>query len=201
LAGRAPHLGPLPAGGEREGPAQREGEGRQATGPESQLRSRLGLPLGHPAVLLGTWFGAGLLPLAPGTWGSLAALPFAWAIESLLGAAGLAFAAAVVFTLGWWATAIVAKESGLNDPGAIVIDEVAAQWLVLSAAPLDPLAYALGFLLFRIFDIWKPWPVGWADRRLHGGLGIMLDDVLAAVYAALALSALLAVGGAFGVRT
>jgi len=89
----------------------------------------------------------------------------------------------------------------LTDPGAIVIDEVAAQWLVLLPVPLDPLSYAVAFLLFRLFDIWKPWPVGWLDRRVHGGLGIMLDDLLAAVYAVLVFSILLVTGGAFGVRS
>jgi phosphatidylglycerophosphatase A len=68
-------------------------------------------------------------------------------------------------------------------------------------APLNPFAYALAFVLFRIFDIWKPWPVRWADRHIHGGLGIMLDDVLAAIYAAVALLVLLATAGAFGVRS
>jgi phosphatidylglycerophosphatase A len=82
-----------------------------------------------------------------------------------------------------------------------VIDEVAGQWLVLVAVPLDPLAYALALLLFRIFDIWKPWPVRWADRHVKGGLGIMLDDLLAAVYAVLVLSVLLAIGGVSGVRS
>ncbi len=159
-----------------------------------------GLRLWHPAVVLATWFGAGLLPAAPGTWGSLAALPFAWAIRALWGTVGLAIAAATVFIAGWWAAGAVATASGTKDPGAIVIDEVAAQWLVLLAVPLDPLAYALALLLFRIFDIWKPWPVCWADRHIAGGLGIMLDDLMAAVYAVLVLSALLAIGGAFGVR-
>jgi phosphatidylglycerophosphatase A len=160
------------------------------------------VPLWHPALLLGTWFGAGLLPLMPGSWGSLAALPCAWAIRGLCGVAGLAIAAAIVFAAGCWAAGTIAKASGVKDPGAIVIDEVAAQWLVLLPAPLDPLSYAAGFLLFRIFDIWKPWPVEWADRRIHGGLGIMLDDLLAAVYAVLALSIiLLTSGGVFVVRS
>jgi len=145
--------------------------------------------------LLGTWFGIGLLPVMPGTWGSLAALPCAWAICRLWGAAGLAIAAAIVFAAGCWAAGTIAKASGAKDPGAIVIDEVAAQWLVLLPAPLDPLSYAAGFLLFRIFYIWKPWPVEWADRRVHGGLGMMLDDLLAAVYAVLALSIILLTGG------
>ena len=93
------------------------------------------------------------------------------------------------------------KTSGVKDHGAIVIDEVAAQWLVLLPAPLEPLSYAAAFLLFRIFDIWKPWPVELADRRLDGGLGIMLDDLLAAAYAVLVFVALLAIAGACGVRS
>jgi phosphatidylglycerophosphatase A len=164
-------------------------------------KARLGLPLRHPAALLATWFGVGLIPIAPGTWGSLAALPFAWAIRSLWGATGLAIAIVIVFFAGWWAVAIVAKTSSVKDPGAVVIDEVAGQWLVLLTAPSDPLAWVLAFLLFRIFDIWKPWPVRWADRDITGGHGVMLDDLLAAVYAALVLWVLLAIGGVFGVRS
>jgi phosphatidylglycerophosphatase A len=137
----------------------------------------------------------------PGSWASLAALPCAWAIGSAWGVAGLAIAAGIAFFVGWWAAAKVAKASAVDDPGVIVIDEVAAQWLVLLSSPLDPLAYALAFLLFRVFDVWKPWPVRWAEQQVHGGLGIMLDDLLAAVYALLALSVLLAIGGAFGVRS
>jgi phosphatidylglycerophosphatase A len=137
----------------------------------------------------------------PGTWASLVALPCAWAICGLCGKVGLAAATVIVVAAGCWAAAEMAKASATKDPGAIVIDEVAGQWLVLLAAALDPLSYALAFLLFRIFDIWKPWPVSWVDRRLTGGLGIMLDDLLAAVYAVLALSVLLAVGGMIGVRS
>lgn len=136
----------------------------------------------------------------PGSWGSLAALPCAWVIRSAWGAPGLATATGIALAVGWWAAATVARASSDKDLGAIVIDEVAAQWLVLLSAPLDPLCYALAFFLFRIFDIWKPWPVRWADRHIHGGFGIMLDDLLAAVYAVAALSVLLTIGGAFGVR-
>jgi phosphatidylglycerophosphatase A len=78
---------------------------------------------------------------------------------------------------------------------------VAAQWVVLLPAPLDPVSYAAAFLLFRIFDIWKPWPVGLADRRVPGGLGIMLDDLLVAVYAVLVFLVALVVGGALGVQS
>jgi phosphatidylglycerophosphatase A len=153
------------------------------------------------ATLIATWFGVGLIPIAPGTWGSLVALPFAWAITRVWGATGLAIAVAIVFFIGWWAAATVTKASGIKDPDFLVIDEVAGQWLVLLAAPRDPLAWLLAFLLFRIFDIWKPWPVSWADRDIAGGLGVMLDDLLAAVYAALVLSVLLVIGGVFGVRS
>lgn len=150
--------------------------------------------------MLGTWFGAGLLPVMPGTWGSLAALPCAWAIRSLSGVSGLAITAMIVFAVGCWAAGALAKTSGVKDPGAIVIDEVAAQWVALLPAPLDPLSYAAAFLLFRTFDIWKPWPIGLADRRVAGGLGIMLDDLLAAVYAVLVFLVALTIAGAFGVR-
>jgi phosphatidylglycerophosphatase A len=165
------------------------------------VRSRLGVPLWHPAVVLATWFGVGLLPVMPGTWASLTALPCAWAIRSLWGETELAAAVVIIFAAGCWAAAKIAKASTDKDPHTVVIDEVAGQCLVLLLSPLDPLSYSVGFLLFRIFDIWKPWPVRWADRHVPGGLGIMLDDLLAAVYAALVLSIVLAVGGAIGVRT
>jgi phosphatidylglycerophosphatase A len=169
-------------------------------GAKKQQRAQpapLGLPLRHPAALVATWFGTGLLPWMPGTWGSLAALPFAWAIRSYGGAAGLAIAALLAFLIGWWAAARIAAASGKTDPGFIVIDEVAAQWLVLVAAPLDPRAYAAAFLLFRLFDITKPRPIDRVERRVAGGLGIMLDDVVAALYALI----ILAIGeGVLGVR-
>ena len=160
----------------------------------------VGLPFWHPAVLLATGFGIGFLPISPGSWASLLALPIAWTIVWLSGVAGLAVATGLAFALGWWAAATVAKASSTKDPAVIVIDEVAGQWLVLLRPPLDPLAYVLAFLLFRILDIWKPWPVRWADREVRGGLGIMLDDLLAAVYAVVLLWGLMSIGGASGVR-
>ncbi len=139
--------------------------------------------------LVATWFGAGLLPRAPGTWGSLAALPCAWLIVRAGGWPLLALGTALVFALGAWAADQEAKLTGIQDPGSIVVDEVAGQWLTLLAAPLDPLAYGIGFVLFRVADIAKPWPVSWADRKIKGGFGIMLDDVLAAAYAVLVMLA------------
>ncbi|MEK9725410.1 MAG: phosphatidylglycerophosphatase A [Rhodospirillaceae bacterium] len=142
-------------------------------------------------ILLATWFGSGWLPVAPGTWGSLAALPCAWIIVQAGGVPALAAATVLVTAVGWWAAEAYVRELGGDDPGPVVIDEVAGQWLTLLvvAAP-DPLRYGIGFALFRLADIVKPWPASWADKRLHGGLGIMLDDVFAGVYAAAALWAI-----------
>ena len=143
-----------------------------------------------PSSLLATWFGAGLLPWAPGTWGSLAAVPCGVALFWLSGPFGLLLAAAAVFVVGLWAAQAYEKVAGVKDPGAIVIDEVAGQWIALIPAGLNPLAVALAFLLFRLFDVAKPWPVNWADRRLKGAFGIMADDIIAGLYAAAVLSGL-----------
>ena len=145
--------------------------------------------LRRPSGVIATWFGAGLLPRAPGTWGSLAALPFAWVIAHAGGWPALAVATVLVCALGVWAADREAQRTGAQDPGSIVVDEVAGQWLTLLFAPLDPLSYALGFVLFRIADITKPWPASWADRKIKGGIGIMLDDLLAAAYALLVMLA------------
>jgi phosphatidylglycerophosphatase A len=139
------------------------------------------------ATWLATWFGAGLLPFAPGTWGSLAALPFAWGLMWLGGPWLLLLAAALVFALGLWAADGYMQAVGVHDPSAVVIDEIVGQWLTLLVAALNPLAYLLGFLLFRIVDVIKPWPVSWLDRRVGGAFGVMIDDVGAAVYAGLLL--------------
>lgn len=147
-----------------------------------------------PATLIATWFGCGRLPGMPGTWGSLAALVCAWPLIVWGGAIGLPFATAVVFALGWWAAGRYEIELGRKDPGEVVVDEVAGQWIALLPLVLRPwpdetlfVAAAGSFVLFRLFDIWKPWPIGSLDRKLSGGLGIMLDDVLAGFYAALCL--------------
>ncbi|HML10441.1 MAG TPA: phosphatidylglycerophosphatase A [Stellaceae bacterium] len=132
---------------------------------------------------MATGFGIGLLPKAPGTWASLAALPLGWLLQWRFGVPGLLVAAAIALAAGWWASARVAQASGIFDPGFVIIDEIAAQLLVLAGAPLDWRFYLAAFLLFRLFDIWKPFPVNWLDRNVKGGFGIMLDDVAAAIYA------------------
>lgn len=163
-------------------PSSEPAEGPQVEGP---------LAFFHPATLIATWFGSGLLPKIPGTWGSLAALPFAVALAWLGGPWLLAVSAVAVFLIGIWASDLYARRLGRDDPGSVVVDEVAGQWLTLVPVALAFEYYLPGFLLFRLFDILKPWPVNLADRKLKGGFGIMADDVLAAVYAAAALSLLI----------
>ena len=148
-------------------------------------QAHLGQSFWNPATLLATWFGVGLIPKAPGTWGSLTALPCAWAIHWAAGPIGLAGATLGLFAIGVWATGVFAARRGTPDPPTAVIDEVVGQWLVLILVPRDQGFYILGFGLFRLADVVKPWPVSWADRRVKGGFGIMLDDVLAGVYAGL----------------
>ncbi|KAB7739352.1 phosphatidylglycerophosphatase A [Parvibaculum sedimenti] len=146
-----------------------------------------GLRFADPVALIATWFGSGLMPKAPGTWGSLAALPPALFLAWLGGPLALIIGAALAFVIGIPAASRYAAAKGTEDPSEVVIDEVAAQWLVLAALPLAPVAWGAGFLLFRFFDVVKPWPVSLADARLKGGPGIMLDDIVAAVYAILAI--------------
>ena len=146
------------------------------------------------AWMVATFFGAGRLRPGPGTWGSAAAALiwyFAGRAAHLNGwtLAVVTVAAAVVVTLiGIPAASIVERESGRTDPGFVVIDEVAGQWLVLAAAPLDWGHALVGFALFRIFDIVKPRPARQLER-LHGGTGIMLDDLAAGIYGALVMLA------------
>jgi phosphatidylglycerophosphatase A len=141
----------------------------------------------EPAVLLATWFGSGLLPIAPGSWASLVALPFAALFVWLGGPILVILAGALVFVVGIWAADAYMAAAGVHDPPAIVIDEVVGQWLTLALVPPDPVVYALGFLLFRIIDVLKLWPANFVDRVVTGGFGVMLDDVVAAVYAGGAL--------------
>ncbi|NKB27589.1 MAG: phosphatidylglycerophosphatase A [Rhodobacteraceae bacterium] len=145
------------------------------------------------------FFGAGLLRPAPGTWGTAAALPVGWVIHGLFGFPGLVIATLLAFGLGWWATAVETRGKDDHDPSEIVIDEVVGLWIALiplSAglwhAGADPWLFPWpgwvgAFVLFRLFDIWKPWLIGWADRR-GDALGVMLDDVIAGVFAAIILA-------------
>tara|TARA_R110002110_G_scaffold119106_5_gene293424 strand:- start:1368 stop:1859 length:492 start_codon:yes stop_codon:yes gene_type:complete len=146
-----------------------------------------GLSFWHPAAFLATWGGSGLLPRAPGTWGSLFTLPFAWFIADRWGSEALFIAAVAAFFAGLWASAQYLKHSTSKDPGAIVIDETAGQFLALALVPAELWWYAAGFILFRLADIFKPWPASWADRSLKGALGVMTDDIFAGLYALVVL--------------
>ena len=142
------------------------------------------------SLFVATGLGRGYSPGAPGPAGSLVGLLLFLPLARLDWRLQLAAAAAVVL-VGTLAADRVARRLGVPDPGLVVVDEVAGQWITLLALPLNPLTAALGFLLFRVMDIFKPWPARDLER-LHGGLGIMADDVAAGIYAHLVLRAGLA---------
>lgn len=159
--------------------------------------------------LIATLFLIGRLRPAPGTWGSLAAIPLAWVLHGLGGFPALAAATLLAFGLGWWATTAELALTDDPDPSWIVIDELVGQWLALWPLSLglwlagrEPWLFPYpgwvgAFLMFRLFDIWKPGPVGWADRQ-GGALGVMLDDVIAGLFAALVVALAAAIShGAF----
>ena len=155
--------------------------------------------------IITSFFGAGWLPKFPGTWGSLSALPFALVFHAMGGWTWIAAGTLIAFLVGWWATSVQTAGSDNHDPSEIVIDEVAGQWLALL-----PLSYVLdstgsnlfilpwpgvlaAFVLFRLFDIIKPWPVSWADNQ-NTPLGVMLDDIIAGLIAGIGA---VMIGGVF----
>jgi len=158
---------------------------------------RVKIPAGRvlrcPVCLLAFGFGSGLAPKAPGTFGTLAALPLWLAAASLPLPAYLAVTA-LMFLAGVWLCGRCEEILGIQDHSGIVWDEFVGLFIALAAAPVSWGAVAAGFLLFRLFDVLKPWPIAWLDRRVHGGLGIMLDDAVAGVFAWVCLFALLRFG-------
>jgi phosphatidylglycerophosphatase A len=137
------------------------------------------------ALVLATWFGCGYSPVAPGTAGAAAAVLISWWFG--WGTVPNLIAGAVAGIAGTWAATVEARSSGRKDPGHIVIDEVAGQWITLAgAAVFSWRGLLLGFLLFRLFDIWKPAPVRQLES-LPEGTGIMADDLMAGVYGAVVL--------------
>ena len=138
--------------------------------------------LKDPGHCLALGFGSGLAPRAPGTFGSLLGIPLYFAIAGFPLPLQLALLAGL-FALGVPICARTAKALGVHDHPAIVWDEVVAMALTLLASDGSPAGIAAGFALFRLFDIWKPWPIRWFDRNVHGGFGVMLDDLVAAVLA------------------
>jgi len=158
------------------------------------IRPTVAFLLAHPAHFIALGFGAGLSPKAPGTAGTLWAWLAFLVMQLWLSPTQLAAAVALSIPLGWWASTVTARHMRVRDPGQIVWDEVAAFWIVLwLVLPAGLLAQAIAFGLFRFFDAVKPGPVGWADALFHrvdivhdrrawhkAGLGIMLDDLVAA---------------------
>lgn len=138
--------------------------------------------LATPVGFLAFGFGSGLSPRAPGTVGSLAALPFALLIVQLPLWTGLAVILTAFF-VGIYLCGVTGRALGVHDHGGMVWDEFVGLWLVLVFIPFHWAWWLAAFVLFRLFDILKPWPIRWLDRRVEGGLGVMIDDALAAVYA------------------
>jgi phosphatidylglycerophosphatase A len=160
------------------------------------MRSKAGVPTSGGtaptsvcATAISTWFGCGYSPVAPGTVGALAGLGIAILIEHFAGWNPLWFAplALVTSAPAIWAAGETARRTGIDDPQFVVVDEVVGQWLALAGArTLSWKSWLAAFLLFRLFDIWKPFPVRQLES-LHGGAGIVADDLMAGLYAALVL--------------
>ena len=145
---------------------------------------------GKLALALASWFYAGLMPGAPGTFGTLMAVPLILALNHL-GEFYEGLALLLLIPTAIWASSLSERHLGRNDPPEVVIDEVAGFLLTLFLLPLSWLTLSLGFVLFRFFDIAKPFPIRWLEKRVRGGTGIVLDDLLAGVYANLSLRFLL----------
>ncbi|MCL2917643.1 phosphatidylglycerophosphatase A family protein [Shewanella litorisediminis] len=147
---------------------------------QDEALSRLSLK--NPWHFLALGFGSGLAKKAPGTFGTLAAIPL-YLLLSPLPLAWYLLATAIAVVAGVYICDRASKDMGVHDHGAIVWDEVAGLLITMIAAPTGVVWLVAGFVLFRIFDILKPWPIRVLDARVHGGLGIMADDVLAGVFA------------------
>lgn len=146
----------------------------------------------HPIHFIAFGFGSGLLPKTPGTWGTIAAIPIYLLIAHYpLWLYALCTLLLIVFAI--YACDITARDMGVHDHPGIVVDEIVGFLLTMIAMPVHWFWIIIGFILFRIFDIWKPWPIRWLDQHIKGGLGIVVDDLLAAVYAWLGLQLILSV--------
>jgi len=142
--------------------------------------------LGNPIHLLAIGFGAGCVPKMPGTVGTLVGILFYLPMVYLSWPVYIGVTI-VLFLLGVWLCEVTANHLGVHDHGGIVWDEIVGFLITMTAVPPDWRFVLLGFVLFRLFDIWKPWPINWLDRKVSGGLGIMLDDLVAGIYALIIL--------------
>lgn len=142
--------------------------------------------LKDPLICIALGFGSGLSPKAPGTAGTLVAIPLYWLMHDLSWQLYVAVVLALFFA-GVWLSSYTADKLGVHDHPAIVIDEIVGFLITMIAVPFDWVLVVIGFVLFRLFDALKPWPISWFDKNLHGGFGIMFDDVLAALASAVLL--------------
>lgn len=140
----------------------------------------------NPVHLLAFGFGSGLSPKAPGTVGTLAALPFWLYLDSLALIPQLAFLV-IAFTVGVYICGKTSADLNVHDHGGIVWDEFVGVWLTLIFVPATWFSIVLAFIVFRFFDIVKPWPIRWIDKKVHGGFGIMIDDIIAGLFAGMSL--------------
>ena len=145
--------------------------------------------LSNPVHFLAFGLGSGLAPKAPGTFGTLAAIPL-YLLLSQLSLPIYAQVLVLASLVGVWLCGKTAKDLGVHDHPGIVWDEFCGYWLTMLAAPSGWFWIILGFILFRLFDIWKPWPISLADRRVPGGMGIMVDDLIAGLYAFIVMQAI-----------
>ncbi len=145
-----------------------------------------------PASFLALGFGSGLAPVAPGTAGTLPGVLLCLLLSGLSNPAYIAITA-LAAVAGVWICDRASKELGVHDHGGIVWDEIAGFLVTMIAIPVSAATLVAGFVLFRLFDIWKPWPISWLDRRVGGGLGIMVDDIVAGALACVVLHGLLLV--------
>jgi phosphatidylglycerophosphatase A len=152
--------------------------------PAPSAQAKAGL-IGTLATLLATGLGSGYSPIAPGTAGTVVGLVLYWPLRGLP-VSGQLVATAILFVVGVWASTHVAERVGREDPGIVVVDEVVGIWVTLALLPFSVTSIVAGFLLFRLFDIVKPWPARQLED-LPKGLGIMADDLMAGIYANLAL--------------
>lgn len=151
--------------------------------PAYRLKPTFGFAFSHPAHAVALFFGAGVLRPGPGTWGSAAAALSFLAFEPFLAGWAALLPGIIAFAAGIWAAQKTGEDLGVQDAGAIVIDEVAAVWLLLALLPAGPLWALIGFAAFRVFDIVKLPPASTIDRTMHSGFGVMLDDLFAGVWA------------------
>jgi phosphatidylglycerophosphatase A len=153
----------------------------------SVSRPTLAFAYSHPAHIIAFGFGAGLARAAPGTCGTLAAWPLAWVLAAAHPAVAFPLIA-LLFLLGVWACGVTAAHLGVHDHGAMVWDEIVAFFVVTAFLPRELAWQLAGFVVFRAFDIGKPPPIRWFERRYRGGFGVMFDDLVAAGYTLLALA-------------